>query len=181
MYIRKTSDNQGCRHLSAFDDVCPKRTHLIIYSMCSCVIMLRTCILCLLLTISCGKAFANIDVELDVVFNDSTFQCRHLYVLCPAADGTKDTLAVFDTLLFNGRNRVSLFYSVHSEGKNMLSMVNSAGVHVESNLLGRRRNALLLSLPSGNSKSKLQAKSFSTCEKTMTNNRIMISCRFPSL
>ena len=90
----------------------------------------------LLLTLVCGKMFANIGVELDVAFSESadssTVQYRNLYVLCPAPDGTNDTLAIFDTLYFNGRNRVSLFYSVCSGGKNTLSMVDSAGVHVES-------------------------------------------------
>ena len=85
----------------------------------------------LLLILTCGKVFANIDVELDVV-RDSTVQCRNLYVLCPAADGTSDTLAIFDTLYFNGNNRVSLFYSVDADGINILSMVDSAGVHVAS-------------------------------------------------
>jgi len=90
----------------------------------------------LLLILACGKMFANIGVELDVVFKDcadsSIVQYRYLYVLCPAADGTSDSLAVFDTLHFNGKNRVSLFYSVHSNGKNILSMVDSAGVYLES-------------------------------------------------
>ena len=82
---------------------------------------------------ACGKLFAGIGVELDVVFSDSTIQCRYLYVLHPAANGANDTLAVFDTLSFNGINRVSLFYSVHSGGINALSMVDSAGVHFVSN------------------------------------------------
>jgi len=86
--------------------------------------------------LACGKMFASIGVELDIVFRDyadsSSVQYRNLFVLCPAADGTSDTLAIFDTLYFNGKNRVSLFYSVHSDGKNILSIVDSAGVHVES-------------------------------------------------
>lgn len=81
---------------------------------------------------TCGKVFADINVELDVVFSDSTIQCRYLYVLAPSAGRTNDTLAVFDTLHFNGPNRVSLFYSVHSGCKNTLSMVDSAGVHLLS-------------------------------------------------
>jgi len=44
-----------------------------------------------------------------------------------------DTLAIFDTLSFNGNKRASLFYSVHSEGKNRLLLVDSDGSQVESN------------------------------------------------
>jgi len=84
----------------------------------------------LLLMLACGKMFG---VELDVVFRDSTVQCRCLYVLSPAADGTKDTLAIFDSLSFNGKNRVSLFYSVPYVEKNTLLMIDSAGMQVESN------------------------------------------------
>jgi len=94
---------------------------------------LRIGILYLWLMLICGKAFAGINVELDVVFRDSTVQCRYLYALSPAADGTNDTLAIFDTLSFNGKNRVSLFYFVQSDEKNKLLMVDSDGTYVESN------------------------------------------------
>jgi len=86
-----------------------------------------------LLLLACGKMFAGIGVELDVVCRDSTVQCRYLYVLCPAADGTTDTLAIFDSFSFNGKNRASLFYSVPSSGKNTLLMIDSAGLQIESN------------------------------------------------
>ena len=86
-----------------------------------------------LLMLACGKMFAGVGVELDVVFRDSTVQCRYLYVLCPTEDGTTDTLAVFDSLSFNGKNRVSLFYSGPSGEKNSLLMIDSAGVQIESN------------------------------------------------
>ena len=102
--------------------------------------MLRTGTLYLWLMLICGKAFAGIGVELDVIFKDnlrqadgSTVQYRYLYVLCPTANGTNDTLAVFDTLSFNRKNRISLFYFVHSDEKNKLLMVDSSGEHVESN------------------------------------------------
>ena len=91
--------------------------------------MLRFCFL--LLMFSCGKEFSVINVELDIVFSDSTVH-RYLYVLGSGAKELNDTLAVFDTLSFNGQNRVSLFYTVRSGGKNMLSMVDSSGLQVES-------------------------------------------------
>jgi len=94
--------------------------------------MLRIKTFVLLLSLFCVKSFANVNVELDVVFSDSTVNCRYLYVLASSANGTNDTLAVFDTLSFNRQNRVSLFYSVLSNGKNTLSLVDSAGVHVKS-------------------------------------------------
>jgi hypothetical protein len=94
--------------------------------------MLRTGTLLLLLSLACGNLLAGIGVELDVVFSDSTVQCQYLYVLAPCVDGANDTLAVFDSLSFYGHNRVSLFYSVHSNGKNMLSMVDSSGIQVRS-------------------------------------------------
>ena len=90
-------------------------------------------VLFLLLTLVCGKAFAGVGVELDVVFGDSV-QCRYLYVFSPNAGGTNDTLAVFDTLAFNGHDRVSLFYTASSGRKNILSMVDSSGLHIESDL-----------------------------------------------
>ena len=85
------------------------------------------------LLLTCGRLFADVSVELDVAFGDSAIYCRYLYVLCPAANGTNDTLAVFDTLSFNGQNRVSLFYSVRSGCKNTLLLVDSAGVQLASN------------------------------------------------
>lgn len=103
--------------------------------------MLRTGALFLWLALFCGKAFAGIDVELDIVFNDSlrrvdgsAVQCRFMYVICPATDGANDTLAIFDTLSFDRKNRVSLFYSIPSDGKNKLVVIDSDGLHVESNL-----------------------------------------------
>jgi len=99
----------------------------------SFTIMSRIGTLFLLFMFTCGKVFAGVNVELDVVFSDSTVQCQYLYVLRPAADGANDTLAVFDTLSFNGRNRVSLFYTADFAGKNMLSMVDFAGVPIISN------------------------------------------------
>jgi len=84
------------------------------------------------LLLVCGKVFAGVSVELDVVFNDSTVQCRYLYVLSPSAGGANDTLTVFDTLSFNGHNRVSLFYTAGFSGKNVLSMVDSNGVNIVS-------------------------------------------------
>ena len=87
----------------------------------------------LMLTFYCSKTFGNIDVELDVAFRDSV-QCRYLYVLSPNVEGTNDTLVVFDTLSFNGQNRVSLFYPINSGRKNMLSIVDSDGLHIESNI-----------------------------------------------
>ena len=107
------------------------KIYVFLYSLIT-VVMLRICTLFLLLVITYGKAFADINVELDVVFSDSTVQCRYLYVLCPAKYGVNDTLAVFDTLSFNGTNRVSLFYSAGMNEKNILSMVDSGGVHVVS-------------------------------------------------
>ena len=89
-----------------------------------------------LLMLVCGQAFASIDVELDVVFingDSSTLQCRYLYVLNQNAERTTDTIAVFDTLSFNGRNRVSLFFTAKAGEKNMLSLVDSCGQHIESN------------------------------------------------
>jgi len=86
----------------------------------------------LLLIFTLGQAFANINVELDVVFSDSTVNCRYLYVLATSATGTNDTIAVFDSLSFYGHKRVSLFYSVRSNIKNTLSLVDTAGVYVTS-------------------------------------------------
>ena len=94
--------------------------------------MLRINMMFLVLSLVCGKVFANIGVELDVVFRDSTVQCRYLYVLRPNTDRTNDTLAVFDTLSFSGQSRTSLFYSVSSKGKDMLSLVDSSGICIES-------------------------------------------------
>ena len=95
-------------------------------------VMIRIGVLCMLLLFACGKAFSGIGVELDVAFEDSTVHCRYLYVLAIGVDGQNDTIAIFDTLSFNGQNRISLFYTAPSSGKNMLSMVDSAGVTVQS-------------------------------------------------
>jgi len=80
----------------------------------------------------CGRVFADINVELDVVFSGSTIQCRYLYVLSPSADGVNDTLAVFDTLSFKGHNRVSLFYTAGFGEENVLSRVDSGGMNIVS-------------------------------------------------
>jgi hypothetical protein len=82
----------------------------------------------------CGKIFAGIGVELDVVFKDSTLQCRYLYALSPNTGGISDTLAVFDSLSFNGQNRVSLFYIAGSGSDHMLSMLDSSGLYLESRM-----------------------------------------------
>ena len=105
------------------------------------------------------KAFADIGVELDVVFRDSV-QCRYLYVLSPNAGGTNDTLAVFDTLSFNGQNRVSLFCTVSSHGKNKLSLVDSGGLHIESDLfsISPRRTTFVAEV--GNEQIKITHKDF---------------------
>ena len=94
--------------------------------------MLRICSVFLLLSLTCGKSFAGVGVELDVAFSDSTAQYRYLYVLAPGVEGLNDTLAVFDSLSFYRQNRVSLFYSARFEGKNIVSLVDSGGVHLES-------------------------------------------------
>ena len=83
----------------------------------------------LFFTLLFGKTFSNIDVELDVVFRDSTVQCQYLYVLC---SDKNDTTAVFDTLSFNGYDRVSLFYSVKEDEKNKISIIYFGGAHLES-------------------------------------------------
>ncbi len=87
---------------------------------------LRICTVFLLL-IPCEKTVADVNVELDVFFKDSTQRCRFLYVLGTDSEGSADTLAVFDTLEFNNRQRVSLFYSVHSDSENTISIVDTAG------------------------------------------------------
>ena len=94
--------------------------------------MLRICTLFLLLTFHGGMLFANIDVELDVVFKDTTVQCRYLYVLSQDRYEIRDTLAVFDTLSFKRNDRVSLFYTVENDKTNILLMVDSAGMVIES-------------------------------------------------
>jgi hypothetical protein len=94
--------------------------------------MLRISALFLLLSLACGKAFAGIGVELDVVFTDSIAQYRCLYVLAPDTNDRNDTLAKFDSLSFNGKNSVSLFYAVDFDGENSLSLVDSCGVSIES-------------------------------------------------
>ena len=96
--------------------------------------MSRVCSLFLLLIFSCSELLANIGVELDVSFRDSTVQCRYLYVLSPNTGGTNDTLAVFDSLSFNGQNRVSLFYAASPAEDNMLLMADSSGMQIESKL-----------------------------------------------
>ena len=79
-----------------------------------------------------GRAHAGVSVELDVVFNDTTIRRPSMYVLVPNAYGTNDTLAAFDSLSFYGLNRVSLFYTARSNQRNILSMVDSSGVYMES-------------------------------------------------
>ena len=87
----------------------------------------RLWVACFLLVAPCGKAFADFNVELDVVFKDSAFRCESLQVLVPDSGEICDTLAVFDTLAFNNRQRVSLFYTVPGASKNMISLTDSAG------------------------------------------------------
>ena len=96
--------------------------------------MLRISNFLLLLTLFCGKMFANIDVELDIVSNDSVLQYRYLYVLqSVGAEGKEDVLAVFDSLSFNKHDRVSLFYTVSDPGKNVLTFIDADGQSLESN------------------------------------------------
>ena len=82
----------------------------------------------LFLTLAFGKLLADVNIELDVVFSDSTVECRYLYVL----NTDNDTIAVFDTLSFNRDDRVSLFYKSKRGGKNALSMVDGNGTIIES-------------------------------------------------
>jgi hypothetical protein len=91
-------------------------------------------ILFILFTLICGQASANIGIELDVVFGDSTVQCRYLYVLRhDVAESKNDTLAVFDSLSFNGLTRVSLFFTANNDGNHILLMVDKNGELFESN------------------------------------------------
>lgn len=103
--------------------------------------MLRIFTLFIWLMLSCGDIFAGIVVELDVTFSDrmqrtdsSTLQCRYLYALSPNAGGTNDTLAVFDSLSFNGQKRVSLFYTANPGRDHMLAMIDTAGLQLKSRL-----------------------------------------------
>jgi len=114
----------------------------------------------LLLMFACGKVFAGIGVELDIVFSDSTIQCRYLYVLYPAADGANDTLAVFDTLSFNGQNRISLFYKAGFEGNNILSMLDSSGVNVISKPFGVSPHHTVFSVVIGRQQIEVAGKDY---------------------
>ncbi len=94
--------------------------------------MMRICAIFFLLLVICGRAVAGVNIELDVVFRDSTKQCQFLYILVPNAEGNNDTLAVFDTLSFNKQSRISLFYTAPSDRKNLISIVDTSGLHLES-------------------------------------------------
>ena len=94
--------------------------------------MLRICGLFLLLTVVDCKVFAGIDVELVVFFKDTAVQCQYFYVLDTYEKGKSSTLAVFDTLSFNGNDRVSLFYTAKNGGINTVLMVDTAGVLMKS-------------------------------------------------
>jgi hypothetical protein len=107
----------------------------------------------------CGKIFG-IGVELDVVFRDSTLQCRYLYVLSPNAGGINDTLAVFDTLSFNGQSRVSLFYAAECGSENMLSMVDSSGLHIESSTFKVSRQRTVFAIMIGRQQIKVAGKDY---------------------
>jgi len=87
-----------------------------------------------LLTSSFGREhLEKTDVELDVVFVDTTFFVKYLYVISSEINGaTGDTLALFDTLSFNRHDRVSLFYSVSNKRNSIISIVDSDGIQIES-------------------------------------------------
>ena len=85
----------------------------------------------LLLTLFCGKLYGSIDVELDVLFGDSTVNCRCMYVICI---DDNDTIAAFDTLSFFGYDRASLFYRMNGDGKDKLILLYNDSVLVESNI-----------------------------------------------
>ena len=76
--------------------------------------------------------WANVDVELDVVFKDTTVQCRYLYVISLDRQGTGDTIAIFDTLSFKRHEGVSLFYSVENDETNILVIIDTAGMVIQS-------------------------------------------------
>jgi len=79
-------------------------------------------------------ASANIVVELDVSFRDSTVQCRCMYVMrYDVVEGNNDMLAIFDSISFNRFDRVSLFYNVNEAENNILFMVDTHGTLFKSN------------------------------------------------
>ena len=81
-----------------------------------------------------AQATANIVVELDVDFRDSTVQCNYMYVTrYDAIGGNNYMLAVFDSISFNRFDRVSLFYNVNETENNMLFMVDTHGTRFKSN------------------------------------------------
>ena len=94
--------------------------------------MFRFCCIFLFFTLLGSKTFNAADVELDVVFSDSTVHCRYLYVISLGDNGLRDTIARFDSLSFNRHDRVSLFYPVNNYAKNMIAFADSQGVHTES-------------------------------------------------
>lgn len=116
-----------------------------------------TCIFFLFFTLLSENTFSNIDVELDVVFRDSTVQTRYLYVLC---SDKNDTVAVFDTLSFNGYDRVSLFYSVNGRNENMLAMLDSGGVQFESKPFTVSPRSNIFSVIIDNRKISVEKKSY---------------------
>ena len=97
-----------------------------------CTMISRVCIILLSLIFTDGKMFANVGVELDVSFRDTTVQCQFLHVLSPNMRGTYDTIAIFDSLSFKGQSRVSLFYSVDTIGENIVSVTDASGIVAES-------------------------------------------------
>lgn len=108
----------------------------------------------------CGKIFAGIGVELDVVFRDSTLQCRYLYALSPNPGGVTDTLAVFDSLSFNGQSRVSLFYVAGSSSDHMLSMLDSSGLYLESRMFGVSPQRTTFTVVIGRQQIKVASKDY---------------------
>jgi len=78
--------------------------------------------------LACGRLFANIGVELDVVFktDSDSVQYKLLYVLAG------DTLAVFDSLHISGKERTSLFYFASADEKNVIVIVDAEGKSIQS-------------------------------------------------
>ena len=96
------------------------------------IVMLRICIVIISLMLYGGTLFASVGVELDVSFRDSTVRCQNMYVLSPSLERMYDTLAIFDTLSFNGQNRVSLFYSANPDTQHRIAIVDTSGIEISS-------------------------------------------------